>query len=294
MTTTSALSFPCPSTSSLQTLVDDSDVTHIQYSGGWTTFGNPDFECNGTTHGSSLRTGFLSNATFSFEGVGVQVFGTIGLSGIPLSTYQLDHLPIFKFAFNGDTKNLTTYRVQFYTSPQLEPGNHTLVISSPGNNSSQLFLDYILYNPIPTATPSPSTLPFSKSLTTSTTAMPTRVSSSPQSPQITSLSAGTFAGGIVGGSIIGLALGIILTFIFFRRRKNGDTRPTSIMNQTVTAPSSMRPTSATTTDDSATTLSTVAQITKYIQATTRTREAVPSVAVSLSTSPDGPPSYVGH
>ncbi|KIK56890.1 hypothetical protein GYMLUDRAFT_61734 [Collybiopsis luxurians FD-317 M1] len=209
-TTSPSLGFPCPSTSSLQALVDDSDVARIQYSDGWTIAGNPDFECHGTTHGSGTQT----TATFNFEGIGVQVFGTIGPGGIPPSTYQVDDLPVFNFTFNSNTGTNTYYKVQFYTSPLLEAKSHTLVISTIGEGPSQMFLDYIIYNPIPSA--STSALPSLTSSTTSATAA--ALSSSSTSA---SISGGALAGGIAGGTFLGLVLGILLAYIILRRRQAG-------------------------------------------------------------------------
>ncbi|KIK54202.1 hypothetical protein GYMLUDRAFT_249801 [Collybiopsis luxurians FD-317 M1] len=225
--TTSALGFPCPATSFSQILVDDSDVARIDYSNGWIIEGNKTFECNGTTHGSAHKAGTLTTATFSFEGLSVQVFGTVGINGDPTSSYQLDDLPPFLFTFNASTpaaRESINYRVQFYTSPQLEPGFHTLVISSLGEGSGQMFLDYILYNPITSAQTRSINLPSSTFSETSTTVTPHCTST---------ISAGAFAGGVVGGTTLGLILGIIL--LFFQRRKKSDSHYTTISNSAGTS-----------------------------------------------------------
>jgi hypothetical protein len=57
--------FPCPSTSSLQALVDDRDP-RIIYSDNWFEAGTPGFECEGTTHGAE---GANATATLNFNGV---------------------------------------------------------------------------------------------------------------------------------------------------------------------------------------------------------------------------------
>ncbi|KIK56889.1 hypothetical protein GYMLUDRAFT_776155 [Collybiopsis luxurians FD-317 M1] len=283
-TTSSSLGFPCPSTSSLQALVDDTDVARIRYSDGWFTSGTEGLECNGTTHGSAHQAGTQTTATFDFEGVGVQVFGTIGPGGIPTSTYQVDDLPVFTFTFNSNTGTNTNYRVQFYTSPFLEAGNHTLVISSIGEGSSQMFLDYIIYNPVPSA--STSTLPSLTSSTASATAA--ALSSSSTS---TSVSAGALAGGIVGGTFLGLVLGILLAYMILRRRQKGssprifdeDQREISrspAFSTSATAPISLRPTTATAED-----LATTSSVPQQIYTHRRKHQAVPSLAITSDSGP---------
>ncbi|KAF5356720.1 hypothetical protein D9757_012529 [Collybiopsis confluens] len=228
-TTTSSLDFPCPSTSSFQVLVDDSDLAQIKYSDGWLTAGARGFECNATTHGSVHVTGTHTTATFSFEGIGVQVYGTIAPNGIPTSTYQLDDLALFTFTFNANTGNTTNYRVQYYASPVLEPGNHTLVISSDGPvGSSQMFLDYIIYNPVPSYVSDAS----SGAGTSTSSALPSITSLSGSGPSTShsaiSFSTGALAGGIIGGTILGLLLGILFSLITFWKRKQRNSTSTDI------------------------------------------------------------------
>ncbi|KAF9049680.1 hypothetical protein BDP27DRAFT_1454715 [Rhodocollybia butyracea] len=123
-------SFPCPPTSSLQILVDDSDPRILYSEDGWFDGGTSGFECGGTTHGNN---GTNATATLNFNGIGVQVFGTIGDAptsgdGSPSSTYQIDDLAASTFNFEANGQN--NYRIQFYSSPLLNSGNHTLVITA--------------------------------------------------------------------------------------------------------------------------------------------------------------------
>ncbi|KIK56836.1 hypothetical protein GYMLUDRAFT_247385 [Collybiopsis luxurians FD-317 M1] len=296
-TTISSPGIPCPSTSSLQVLVDDSDVEHIHYSDGWVLAGNKYFECNGTVHGSEPKMGTHTTAQFSFEGVGVQVFGTIAPKTIQASSYQLDDLDVFNFTFNASTWESTIYRVQFYTSPQLEPGNHTLTISSLAVGSGPMYLDYILYNPMQKATTS-RTLPSSTSSTRPASAPTARPLSSPQihSPSRNiPVSAGAFAGGVVGGSIIGLVLGIVITFMFFRKRMKRNTLPAA--RETTHSPtysgssSSPTPKRATCTSvfsnsDSATESTLSSRTTDYNFQAARKHQSVPSTVITSSTGPD--------
>ncbi|KAJ4486499.1 hypothetical protein C8R41DRAFT_868361 [Lentinula lateritia] len=64
----------------------------------------------------------------------------------------IDNLPNSQsiFAINGQIN----FRVPFYKSPSLGPGNHTLTITVPPEDTSSglFYLDYIIYHPIPTST----------------------------------------------------------------------------------------------------------------------------------------------
>ncbi|KAJ3914519.1 hypothetical protein F5877DRAFT_70645 [Lentinula edodes] len=196
-----ASSFPCPPLLSSEVLVDDTDPRLI-YSTGWVNGGTPGLECEGTTHGSR-NDPQPSTVTFTFDGVGVGVFGSVHHDdGSPTSIYQLDDLPntVFTFSANG----MDNYRVPFYRSPSLDPGNHTLVMILPPTSGSVegLWVDYVVY----TSTPSIET--FSSNLTRRNTCT------------------ASVAGG-VAGSIMGTMIGMISMFIIMRWKK-GDVSSTSI------------------------------------------------------------------
>ncbi|KAF9078667.1 hypothetical protein BDP27DRAFT_1356482 [Rhodocollybia butyracea] len=213
-TTPSPMGFPCPPISSLQTLVDDTDP-RIVYSDGWSTAGSAGLECNGTTHASFHVAGTSTTATFTFEGVGVQVYGTIATTGSPTTTFQVDDLPLYTFTFNTNTGGQTSYRVELYTSPFLEPANHTLIISSIGDTSPEIFLDYITYNPIPSLD-----LSISSGTTASVPSLAAQSTNDAASTgNSTLLNAGALAGGVIGGLALGFILGIISSFILFQRYK---------------------------------------------------------------------------
>ncbi|KAF9049676.1 hypothetical protein BDP27DRAFT_1434069 [Rhodocollybia butyracea] len=177
--------FPCPpTTSSLQTLVDDSDP-RISYSDGCST--------NVT-------------ATLNFNGIGVQVFGTVGnANGSPSSTYQIDDLPSSTFVFQANGQN--NYRIPFYVSPLLNEGNHTLVMTALGNSNSRIWLDYIL-----------STNGLASS--SSETSIPSASASLTLTPSSTNTTA--IVGGVLG-SVVGIILVIIFAYFMLRqRRKHAD------------------------------------------------------------------------
>ncbi|KAF9073909.1 hypothetical protein BDP27DRAFT_1416607 [Rhodocollybia butyracea] len=203
--------FPCPITSTLYTLVDDSDPGII-YSDGWFTGGLIGSECKATTHGTFNKPNVT--AMFHFSGVGVEVYGTVGnKDGSPASTYQVDDLPAHTFFFSAN--NQSNYRTQFYASPLLSPGNHTLLITALGNDGSQVWLDYILYYPSSNESlVSNSSSQPGPSLSPSVTSEPSAVTNS-NAPSVVEI-----VGGVLGG-IVGILLVLIFAYILLlRRRKN--------------------------------------------------------------------------
>ncbi|KAF9073908.1 hypothetical protein BDP27DRAFT_1416605 [Rhodocollybia butyracea] len=179
--------FPCPSASSLYTLMDDHDP-NIIYSAGWSLAGTPGFECQTTATGS--EPGNTGTARLHFSGVGVEVYGTVDVpDGSPKSTYQVDDLPASLFSFSANDR--PNYRMQFYASPLLSPGNHTLLITALGNNGSRVWLDYILYYP---------SINQPRSATDS------------KAPSDVAI-----VGGVLGG-IVGILLVLIFAYIVLRRK----------------------------------------------------------------------------
>ncbi|KAF9073905.1 hypothetical protein BDP27DRAFT_1359796 [Rhodocollybia butyracea] len=181
------LYIPLSSTSSSETLVDDSDPR------------------------------------ISYLGIGVQVYGTVGDavpqsqpgSGSPASTYQVDDLPTSLFVFPGNNQN--NYGIQFYASPLLDPGNHTLLITALGNNGSELWLDYIVYfsaldsstnESVPNSSETPSPPASSSSPKSGSTATNTTHKTSPKVEIISG----------VLGSVMGFFLVLVLAYIIRRRR----------------------------------------------------------------------------
>lgn len=165
--------------------------------------------------------GFLSiNCLFTsrlLPGVSVQVYRTIATTGSPMTTFQVDDLPLYTFTFSTNTGNQTSYRVQLYTSPFLNPANHTLVISSIGDTSPEIFLDYIVYNPIPSLDLSTNTLTSTVTIVSSSATNDFATASSTNDRAL--LTAGSLAGGVIGGLVLDFVLGIILTFIMFRGKE---------------------------------------------------------------------------
>ncbi|KAF9068452.1 hypothetical protein BDP27DRAFT_1364031 [Rhodocollybia butyracea] len=200
--------FICPSTSSLQTLVDDNDP-RIIYSDGWVKGGEAQFECNGTTHAHAAGSANIT-ATLKFSGVGIQVFGTITAAappsdGSPSSIYKVDDLPASTFSYS--THGGDYYRFQLYASPLLKAGNHTLLITFIGDNQSRgTWLDYILY------------FPSTNELTSISSEAPTPSASIAPEPYANSSTNITHSScpnvGVITSGVLGGVLGIFLVTFF--------------------------------------------------------------------------------
>ncbi|KAJ3738109.1 hypothetical protein EV360DRAFT_90820, partial [Lentinula raphanica] len=215
-------SFPCPPLTFSQVLVDDSD-SHIQYSPEWQLEGAPGLECHGTTHVPQINSTVNSTAVFSFVGVHVEVFGTIGVQKTaPTSMYQVDDLPIstYTFPLNG----VVNYRVPFYLSPLLELESHTLTMVVPPGDA-QIFLDYIVYDSglesssvTPSSTSSLTSISSPALISPSASILPSASISLSNSHSFSSLDViASGVAGSLGGVIVGVALAVAFLHFFPRR-----------------------------------------------------------------------------
>ncbi|KAH7906639.1 hypothetical protein BJ138DRAFT_610420 [Hygrophoropsis aurantiaca] len=131
--------------SSNNIIVDDDDelITYTGSAESWYHGGN-DFEYDNTTHGS-MTGGIPTQARFSFNETRIRVHGTIAPNDEipPISMYTLDDYPTS--TYTAATTQATLYRVQFYDSGILEYGQHELVIVPLTNQSTSVWLDYLLY-----------------------------------------------------------------------------------------------------------------------------------------------------
>ncbi|KAI0789764.1 hypothetical protein C8Q75DRAFT_806917 [Abortiporus biennis] len=144
--------------------VDDSDP-NIIYTGDWFVGGHPIEEFDGTIH-AALTNG--SKITYSFEGIplalmatflsctqcigtSITSFGTIPGSppsgSVPItSSFSLDGLSAVLVTVPKPLE--TIYRHAFYVSPELEDGEHTLVITVINTDpNDQMWFDYFEYSP---------------------------------------------------------------------------------------------------------------------------------------------------
>ncbi|PSR71008.1 hypothetical protein PHLCEN_2v13112 [Hermanssonia centrifuga] len=65
-------------------------------------------------------------------------------SGLPVSTYALDFAAAL--TYTATNTSVSTYQNQFYKSPTLQDGLHTLVITIT-SQGAEYWLDYLLYTP---------------------------------------------------------------------------------------------------------------------------------------------------
>jgi hypothetical protein len=86
-------------------------------------------------------------------GTSVEVYGTIDIAGDPnnpndpVSTYSIDGTTATRYV-GERSQRIVQYRKLFFQSPKLEAGEHTLVITSTGDQG-RLILDYVQFVPIP-------------------------------------------------------------------------------------------------------------------------------------------------
>ncbi|KAG6906576.1 hypothetical protein DXG01_013086 [Tephrocybe rancida] len=163
---------PAAQTTLMSTTISFVDDTNpnIIYSNGWNTSGVSD-EFNSTTHGTTIAG---SQASYTFKGSFIEVFGTIGgennrdPSFAAISTYTIDNHLDTTVTFTGVIGSINLYNQLFYTSNVLnESQPHTLVITYTTAGKNPLWLDYfrVTDTPINTTTSS-----------AQTTLMPTTVS----------------------------------------------------------------------------------------------------------------------
>ncbi|KAG6910372.1 hypothetical protein DXG01_011087 [Tephrocybe rancida] len=171
------------------TAIDDSSP-QIAYFGQWSPAGVAE-EHNHTTHGSWTKG---SQATISFRGTSIEVYGTIGREHnngdpafSPVTTYMIDGNQASASTFTGTPGSGILFRQLFYQSSTLDNGEHNLVVTLTNSNMNAVWLDYFQ---VERSTPAVAT--------------------------------GTIAGAVVGG-VVGLLLvitiGILLLRISRLRRK---------------------------------------------------------------------------
>ncbi|KAH9474992.1 hypothetical protein JR316_0012091 [Psilocybe cubensis] len=147
---------------------DDRDPS-VVYSGGDWQKGGTENEYFQTT--SYVRNATGSTATFKFTGTSVSVFGTLDSAdlgrGTPISSYRIDNgQPVI---YTGPTPDSEQYKQQFFQSPTLPPGPHTLVIVV--QSEAGYYLDYFTVTPDPVVVVS-SSAPLASSSSESSSPVP--------------------------------------------------------------------------------------------------------------------------
>lgn len=108
----------------------------------------------------------------NFLGTQISVFGTISnIYGDPASSYSIDGGAPTTFIATQPTS--IQYKQQFFQSPVLSPGAHSLLITfNSQSNTAVFFLDYIDITPVTNAGTSPSSASSSSSSLSSAAAAP--------------------------------------------------------------------------------------------------------------------------
>ncbi|KAI0340846.1 hypothetical protein BDW22DRAFT_1359683 [Trametopsis cervina] len=205
-------------------ILDDIDP-RISYSAGWQHI-NPSHGEYQSTRSSANIAGL--NASFSFIGTGVEVYGSVAsidFFGRPVSTYAVDGFgPNTTFQAPIIQPGYVSYNVLFYRSPPLPAGqSHTLrIVNMNGTSPSNYVLDYIVYTPSTNSgMPNAGLISASPSTQLSPTLSSTPISTDPtQTASEGDAShhhtpAAAIAGGVVGGIML-LAI-IVLAAVFYRR-----------------------------------------------------------------------------
>lgn len=146
-------------------------------------------------------------------------------SGYPhlpsMATYSIDDgdpVP-FRLAGRSGGSNSTLYNQLFFSTPQLSPGPHRLLVTHRGNNlQTPLSIDYILVTN--TSSPVSNGIPTSASTSTSTGSHTTAPSNSSisASANTNALDGAAIGGGIVGGVIFLTVVAFIVSKFMQKRR----------------------------------------------------------------------------
>ncbi|KAJ7111652.1 hypothetical protein C8R43DRAFT_1078998 [Mycena crocata] len=131
-------------------IVDDRDPV-VQYNprANWVPEGKA-IEYSGTT---SLSTKTGDTASFTFEGTSVRVYGTVGNNnGDPASETMQFAIDGSSTPFSASAPPTSLHHQLLYTSPDLQEGTHTLIVTQTGREHNDvIFLDYFLYTTTSTA-----------------------------------------------------------------------------------------------------------------------------------------------
>lgn len=167
----------------------------------------------------------------TYTGTKVAVYGTVdGLLGIfctPGSIYQLETGQASKY--EAPVLLLPAYQQQFYSSPDLPLGQHTLVITAT-QDCARFWLDYMTYTTVPQSSldcamasrdPLIGAPPGMGYTTTSTIMTPPTTTSSTQAQRRHATTKSASAWLIAGGACSILLMISITVVVWHRRRRNG-------------------------------------------------------------------------
>ncbi|PPQ78459.1 hypothetical protein CVT25_011854 [Psilocybe cyanescens] len=210
-------------------IIDDSDPSQVQYSGGGWSKGGTSHEHDGTVTSS---TAVGDSFTVSFTGTDIGVFGTLdSTSAGVVTSYSIDGAPevqVTSTAGSGDT-----YNQQFWQSPTLSPQQHNLVVkmikvntgSGPGEGTIWFGYFQVTVASQASSTSSNSSIPTSSSTSTSATSTPNGNSSGLPTPVPTKKSS---IAPIVGGVVAAILLLAVLVILFVLRQRRRSSNSTAI------------------------------------------------------------------
>jgi len=136
-------------------IIDDHDPA-VVFSPGWSQGGSGK-EYNSTT---SYTDSAGRNATLTFQGISVAVYGTIGSSNggrpPPRTSYAIDGNTLV--IYEPVLMSTAQQHQRFFQSAQLPTGDHTLVITTLRDNCDIYILDYFIVetSTSPSSSPTPS------------------------------------------------------------------------------------------------------------------------------------------
>ncbi|KAJ6600040.1 hypothetical protein DFH09DRAFT_901758 [Mycena vulgaris] len=152
-------------------IVDDQDP-NIRYSTGWGPNSGPlmlsptallhltirvaenQFQFAGTT---TAPGGLGSTASYQFDGTSISVFGLIRPnSNKPNTTFDFAIDGIFQSSTTIQSDHTGHFHRRFFASPTLVDGRHTVEITTSNINSTDVLLDYLIYEASQNATLDPS------------------------------------------------------------------------------------------------------------------------------------------
>ncbi|KAJ7490752.1 hypothetical protein FB451DRAFT_625500 [Mycena latifolia] len=131
----------------MSVIVDDRD-DQVQYHGEWEQRSGSAPEYQSTSSASMTRG---DNATFTFEGTSIGIFGTVGPGNGATMNFSVDQSP--RNSYTAPPAPSTLFHQLLWSSGLLSDGSHTLLITQDSSEiqKSVIFLDYILYNATSTA-----------------------------------------------------------------------------------------------------------------------------------------------
>ncbi|TBU26145.1 hypothetical protein BD311DRAFT_763202 [Dichomitus squalens] len=202
---------PSPRRRGLPVVVDDTD-SELKYMGDWSRQTPSPGQLNNTVTGT-VENG--ASVSFTFKGTSIKVYGQQIPNDTQNSTYMFNGQSFTYFM--KDAIHQQHHQVQFFSSPTIGDGEHTIYIINHGDSLLIDYLEVVIDGSIVSSSPSPHTTHTSAKPT-----MPSRAAPS-SAPQQVLTSTHSASGAIVAAFVVlgvfmfSLLLGIAV-YIFWRWR----------------------------------------------------------------------------